>query len=58
MIYKEIEKNSNNVLTPRTVPSSDSDPLSQLEALARLRDQGAITSAEYETKKQELLGRL
>ena len=58
MIYKEIEKNSNNMLTPRTVPSSDSDPLSQLEALARLRDQGAITSAEYETKKQELLGRL
>jgi uncharacterized membrane protein YdbT with pleckstrin-like domain len=59
MIYKEIEKNSNNMLTPRTAPSSDSsNPISQLEALARLRDQGAITSAEYETKKQELLRRL
>jgi uncharacterized membrane protein YdbT with pleckstrin-like domain len=59
MIYKEIEKNSNNMLIPRAAATSDtSNPLAQLEALARLRDQGAITSTEFETKKQELLRRL
>jgi hypothetical protein len=29
-----------------------------LARLAALRDSGAITSADYEAKKQELLGRL
>ena len=30
----------------------------QIESLARLRDQGAITDAEYEAKKQQLLDRM
>ncbi|MFN2525797.1 MAG: SHOCT domain-containing protein [Actinomycetota bacterium] len=29
-----------------------------MEALARLKEQGAITAAEFETKKQEMLKRL
>jgi membrane protein YdbS with pleckstrin-like domain len=63
MIYKEIEKNNPSfaVATPKPTfmqPPDPLNPLAQLEALARLRDQGAITSAEFETKKQELLRRL
>jgi hypothetical protein len=38
------------------------DPATQVTAalvkLAQLRDSGAITADEYETKKEELLGRL
>jgi hypothetical protein len=30
----------------------------QIEQLAKLRDQGRITDAEYEAKKAELLGRM
>ena len=30
----------------------------QIEQLARLRDQGHITEAEFEAKKSELLGRM
>ncbi len=30
----------------------------QIQALARLRDQGVLTEAEFESKKQELLKRL
>ena len=30
----------------------------QIEQLARLRDQGHITDAEFEAKKAELLGRM
>ncbi|HEX9505954.1 MAG TPA: SHOCT domain-containing protein [Acidimicrobiia bacterium] len=30
----------------------------QIEQLARLRDQGHITDAEYEAKKSELLDRM
>lgn len=37
--------------TGQTVPE-------QIEALARLRDQGHITAEEYEAKKSELLGRM
>ncbi len=44
----------------RSTPKADSpDEIAQsLARLAALRDTGAITPADYETKKQELLGRL
>lgn len=56
LIYKEAEKNNARMVAPRP-PSEDSIP-EQIEALARLRDQGALTDAEFEAKKKELLGRL
>ena len=39
-------------------PSSTDDVTATLARLADLRDKGAITPAEYETKKAELLGRI
>jgi hypothetical protein len=39
-------------------PSSSADVTATLGELARLRDAGAITAAEYEAKKTELLARL
>ena len=58
MIYKETEGNNERMMAPRAMgaaaPPSDT-PLAKLEALARLREQGAISEADYEAKKQELL---
>jgi uncharacterized membrane protein YdbT with pleckstrin-like domain len=59
MIYKEVEANGNRMMRP---PGSDvsrepSIP-EQIEALARLRDQGALTDLEFDEKKKELLKRL
>ena len=56
MIYKESEKNQNRMFRPET-PAAPS-VTDQIEDLARLRDQGIISAAEFETKKQELLRRL
>jgi hypothetical protein len=39
-------------------PTSTDDVTSTLAKLADLRDKGAITPAEYEAKKAELLGRI
>lgn len=39
------------------VPQLSTDVLDQIKRLAELRDSGAITSAEFETKKAELLRR-
>ena len=67
-IYKETEKNNERMMRPtmgensgeRTAfPSGTGTSVTaEIEALARLRDQGAITEAEYDSKKQELLKRL
>ncbi|HEY6314256.1 MAG TPA: PH domain-containing protein, partial [Streptosporangiaceae bacterium] len=40
------------------VPSSDADPLAQIERLAALRDKGIISAEEFESKKTELMGRI
>lgn len=60
MIYKETEGNNDRMMAPRAglgsaTASAGDTPLAKLEALARLREQGAITDADYESKKQELL---
>ena len=59
MIYKETEGNNERMMAPRaagsTTSSAPDTPLAKLESLARLREQGAITEADYEAKKQELL---
>jgi Bacterial PH domain/Short C-terminal domain len=41
-----------------SVPSSSADVTATLGELARLRDAGAITAAEFEAKKAELLARI
>ncbi len=43
---------------PATPQSGQSDTMATLSSLAALRDSGAITPDEYESKKTELLGRL
>ena len=55
-IYKETEKNNNRMMG-RDDPVEASLP-QQIEALARLKEQGVISEAEFETKKQELLKRI
>ncbi len=39
-------------------PSKEDDPLGQVGKLAELRDQGAITEAEFDEKKAALLKRI
>jgi membrane protein YdbS with pleckstrin-like domain len=59
-IYKESEENQNRMMRggkPSPTPSGDSIP-EQIEALARLKEQGVLTEAEFHAKKQELLKRL
>jgi uncharacterized membrane protein YdbT with pleckstrin-like domain len=56
-IYTESEKNQNRMYQG----SGPRQPVSipeQLEALARLKDQGVISEDEFEVKKRELLDRL
>lgn len=67
-IYKETEANNNRMMRPgtgtNTTPQTPSPQapresvLEQIEALKRLKDGGALSEAEFETKKQELLKRL
>lgn len=57
MIYKETEENNNRMMRPDKPDSTSSIP-DQIAALARLHDQGILTAAEFENKKQELLDRL
>jgi uncharacterized membrane protein YdbT with pleckstrin-like domain len=56
MIYKETEENSNRMMRGGA-PVGSSIP-DQIAALARLKEQGVLTEAEFEAKKQELLKRL
>jgi uncharacterized membrane protein YdbT with pleckstrin-like domain len=57
MIYKEIEKNSERMMRPGAAAAGNPIP-EQIQALARLKEQGVLTEAEFEAKKQELLKRL
>jgi hypothetical protein len=43
---------------PRTGDEDVSDPMESIRRLAQLKDSGAITEAEFESKKKELLDRL
>lgn len=45
-------------VAPSTAPSGQAETMATLTQLAALRDSGAITAEEYETKKQQLLNRL
>ncbi|MGH2777443.1 MAG: PH domain-containing protein [Actinomycetota bacterium] len=60
LIYKESEKNENRMRTPISAPVQHREPSipEQIEALARLNNQGTLTDAEFEAKKRELLKRM
>lgn len=55
VIYEESEKNNNRMMQPRSAGASIPE---QIEALARLREQGVLTEEEFEAKKRDLLGRI
>lgn len=61
MIYKEVESNNNRMMrggVTGDISAAKPSVTEQIEALARLKDQGALTEAEFNAKKQELLKRL
>lgn len=64
MIYKEIESNNIRAASSgykagiASAPPTGGNIPDQIAALARLKEQGVITEAEFEAKKQELLKRL
>ncbi|HEX6887710.1 MAG TPA: PH domain-containing protein [Candidatus Nanopelagicales bacterium] len=49
---------STPAVSPAAPPAPPEDITATIERLAALRDSGAITAAEFEAKKTELLGRL
>ncbi len=63
-IYRQMEARNMPVAMVQQAPAvvSPAQPSAavpdQIEALAKLRDQGHITDAEFEAKKAELLGRM
>ena len=57
LIYKTTEENNKRMLHPDPVAAAPDIP-AQIEALAKLKESGAITEAEFEAKKQEMLKRL
>jgi membrane protein YdbS with pleckstrin-like domain len=63
-IYRQMESRNMPVAMVQQAPAVVAPPQpgaavpEQIEQLARLRDQGHITDAEYEAKKAELLGRM
>lgn len=54
------ERESLKVSIPKVSVSkeSKSDPIDQLKELKNLLDEGLITQAEFDSKREELLGRL
>lgn len=60
-IYKEAEENSNRMMrggvAATSLGASPSIP-EQIEALARLKEQGVLSEEEFSEKKQELLKRI
>ncbi|MDQ3963148.1 MAG: PH domain-containing protein [Actinomycetota bacterium] len=56
-IYKESEENSNRMMRGGGPSEAPPDATQQLEALARLRDQGVLSEQEFESKKQDVLRR-
>jgi uncharacterized membrane protein YdbT with pleckstrin-like domain len=56
LIYKESEENNNRMF--RSDEKAKAGALDQIERLARLKEQGALTAEEFEAKKRNLLDRL
>jgi membrane protein YdbS with pleckstrin-like domain len=58
MIYREIEENNTRMMRPGAPTPTGGTIPEQIEALARLKEQGVLSEAEFEAKKDELLKRL
>jgi Short C-terminal domain len=43
-------------MTPQPPAQPAVDPVSQLEKLAKLKESGALTEAEFEAEKQKIIG--
>lgn len=58
-IYKEAEENSNRMMRggAQTTQATPSIP-EQIEALARLKEQGVLSDQEFDAKKKDLLNRM
>ena len=57
-IYKETEKNNDRMMGRGDPVRAETTIPDQIEALARLKEQGVISATEFESKKQELLRRI
>lgn len=58
-IYKEAEENSNRMMRGGAPATQGSPSIpEQIEALARLKEQGVLTEDEFEAKKVDLLKRM
>ena len=57
-IYATMEDNSNRMMRPAAPERREDSIPEQLEALAKLRDAGTISEAEFQSKKAELLKRM
>ena len=53
-----IRETSDAFFQEASTPTPPDDPLDQLEKLARLRDSGVITEAEFSAKKADLLNQI
>jgi uncharacterized membrane protein YdbT with pleckstrin-like domain len=58
MIYRTSEDNSNRMMQGRPAAETGDSIPEQIEALARLKEQGVITEDEFEVKKKDLLDRM
>ncbi len=52
----EVRPAADSGFTPAPAPASGSDHIAELERLAKLRDSGALTDAEFEQQKAKVLG--
>lgn len=57
-IYRQSEENSDRMMRGGRPLEAPPDPAQQIEALARLRDQGVLSEEEFQANKQDLLRRL
>ncbi len=57
-IYKEAEENNNRMMRGGAPAQPHPSVPEQIEALARLREQGVLTPEEFAAKKQDLLRRM
>lgn len=55
-IYRQMEANGERLRTVQVARATS--PLDELERLANLRERGALTDAEFERKKRQLLDRI
>ena len=58
MIFEESEKNNNRMMQGGRAGAPGTSIPEQIEALARLKDQGVISEIEFEEKKRDLLNRM